>query len=241
MPPAYRSSMSVYAMVHGGWHGAWCWERLTPELQALGHRVIAMDLPIEDSAATFDDYANIVCAATKDVSDENLVLVGHSMGGQTIPLVAARRRLSRLVYLCGVPPIPGRTFLQLMADESDMLNPGYTLGLGEKDSEGRRGWVDKELARIHLYSDCDERTVSTAFTRLRRQSLAPYKVPCSLPAYPDVATSYIVCAQDRMVSPDWSRRIAHGWLSADIIEMPGSHSPFLSRPRDLAAVLDGVG
>lgn len=233
--------MSTYAMVHGAWHGAWCWERLTPELEALGHRVIAMDLPIEDSAATFDDYANIVCAATQDVAGADLILVGHSMGGQTVPLVAARRQPSRLVYLCGVPPVPGRTFLQLMADESGMLNPDYTRGLGEKDSEGRRGWVDEELGRIHLYGDCDEHTASTAFTRLRRQSLAPYTFPCSLPAYPDVDTSYIVCAEDRMVSPDWSRRIARDWLSADLIELPGSHSPFYSRPRVLAALLHQLG
>ena len=79
-------------LVHGGGHGAWCWERLTPELEALGHRVIAMDLPIEDSAATFDDYANIVCAATQDVAGADLILVGHSIGGQTVPVVAARRQ-----------------------------------------------------------------------------------------------------------------------------------------------------
>lgn len=203
----------------------------------MGHRVIAMDLPIENSAATFDDYANIVCAATHDVAGADLILVGHSMGGQTVPLVAARRQLSRLVYLCGVPPVPGRTFLQLMADESDMLNSDYTRGLGEKDSEGRRGWVDEELARSHLYGDCDERTASTVFTRLRRQSLAPYTFPCSLPAYPDVDTSYIVCAEDCMVSPAWSRRIARDWLSGDLIELPGSHSPFYSRPKVLAALL----
>jgi pimeloyl-ACP methyl ester carboxylesterase len=230
--------MATYALVHGGWHGAWCWERLIPELEALGHSAIALDLPIEDSSATFDDYAEVVCAGTAEVPDTDLILVGHSMGGQSVPLVAMRRPLQHLVYLCGVPPIPGRPFLQQMADESGMLDAGYTQGLGEKDSEGRRGWADRELARFHMYGDCDERTVSSAFARLRRQSLSPYKVACSLTAYPDVDTTYVVCVEDRMVNPDWSRSIAHDWLDADVVEMPGSHSPFLSRPRELAEVLD---
>ena len=232
--------MSTFALVHGAWHGAWCWERLTPELEGLGHRVIAMDLPIDDSSASFDDYADTVCAAIEDVSGEDLILVGHSMGGQTVPIVAARRLLRHLVYLCGVPPIPGRPFVQQMADESDMLNPDYTQGLSEKDSEGRRSWIDKELTRFHLLADCDETTASATFDRLRPQSIAPYMVPCSLPAYPDVDTTYVVCVEDRMVNPDWSRRIAHEWLDAELIELPGSHSPFLSRPRDLADVLNGL-
>ena len=55
--------MSTFALVHGAWHGAWCWERLTPELEALGHRVITLDLRSDDSSASFDDYADAVCAA----------------------------------------------------------------------------------------------------------------------------------------------------------------------------------
>ena len=229
--------MATYALVHGAWHGAWCWERLTPELETLGHRVITMDLPIGDSTATFDDYAAVVCGAARDVSGEDLVLVGHSMAGQTIPIVAAQRPMRRLVYLCGVPPIPGIPFVQQMAEESEMLNAEYPRGLGETDSEGRRGWVDTEMAQFHLFGDCDERSAFAAFERLRRQSLAPYKIPCSLDAYPNVDTTYVLCSEDRMVNPDWSRRIARDWLKAELIEMPGSHSPFYSRPRELAALL----
>jgi pimeloyl-ACP methyl ester carboxylesterase len=54
--------MTTFALVHGAWHGAWCWEQLTP-LQRAGHDVVTMDLPSEDGAATFDTYADVVCAA----------------------------------------------------------------------------------------------------------------------------------------------------------------------------------
>jgi len=233
--------VATFGLVHGAWHGAWCWERLTPELEQRGHRVIAMDLPIDDSAASFDDYADTVCASLADVSGDQLVLVGHSLGGVIIPLVAARRPVRHLVYLCGVVPIPGRPLIQQIIDDSDMMNPDHTQGLSGKDAERRRSWIDKRLAHFHMYGDCDDDTVSAAFTRLRPQSLVPYKIPCSLGAYPVVDTTYVVCEEDRMVNPDWSRRIAHEWLRADLIEMPGSHSPFLSRPGHLANLLDRLG
>ena len=72
-----------------------------------GHDVVAMDLPLEDGAATFDTYADIVCAALGDRGDD-VVLVGHSYAGNTIPLVAARRPLRHLVYLCAMIPDIGQ-------------------------------------------------------------------------------------------------------------------------------------
>jgi pimeloyl-ACP methyl ester carboxylesterase len=88
--------MTTFALVHGAWHDAWCWERLAPLLQQAGHDVVAMDLPIDDNAATFDTWADVVCAAL-DRTGDDLVLVGHSYSGHAIPLVAARRPVRHLV------------------------------------------------------------------------------------------------------------------------------------------------
>jgi hypothetical protein len=66
--------MTTFALVHGGWHGAWCWELLTPLLEQAGHGVVAMDLPCEDPTANFDTYADVVCAAL-DGRDDDVVLV----------------------------------------------------------------------------------------------------------------------------------------------------------------------
>ena len=79
--------MSTFALVHGGWHGAWCWERLTPELEALGHRLISLDLPSDDSSASLDDYADVVCAALADVDGDDRVVIGHSLAGQTAEVI----------------------------------------------------------------------------------------------------------------------------------------------------------
>jgi pimeloyl-ACP methyl ester carboxylesterase len=94
--------VSTIAFVHGAWHGVWCWQRLLPELTALGHQSVVMDLPVDDGNATFDDYATVVSAACPDAV--NLVLIGHSLGAMVLPLVAARRRVSLMIFLCGLIP-----------------------------------------------------------------------------------------------------------------------------------------
>ena len=99
--------MTTFALVHGGYHGAWCWEQLTPLLQEAGHGVVTMELPLEDSTATFDTYADIVCAALDDC-DDDIVLVGHSYAGNTIPLVAARRPLRHRHACCRGCPARSR-------------------------------------------------------------------------------------------------------------------------------------
>jgi pimeloyl-ACP methyl ester carboxylesterase len=232
--------MATYALVHGAWHGAWCWERLTPELEAMGHHTVAVDLPIDDPSASFDDYADVVCAAISDQPGDDLIVVGHSLGGLTVSLVAARRQISHLVYLCALLPIPGQPFLFQLRGDREMTNPDYPKGLGPKDSLGRRAWVDDDLATFHLFDDCDNVLRTAAIARLRPQADYPYGLPCSLNKFPEVSSSYVVCAEDRMVNPDWSRRTARDRFGADVIEMPGSHSPFLSRPRALAGILDAL-
>ena len=147
----YAPPMGRFVLVHGAWHDAWCWERLTPELEALGHTCVTVSLPAEDPAATFETYAEVVA----DAVDKDSILVGHSLAGLTIPLVAARTRVRRLVYLCSLVPIPGRSFFEQLGDEPGTLDMGYAAGLAEPDDAGRRGWADPELAWQYLYGDLD--------------------------------------------------------------------------------------
>jgi pimeloyl-ACP methyl ester carboxylesterase len=227
--------MTTFVLVHGAWHGAWCWELLTPLLQQEGHDVVAMDLPCDDASASFETYADVVSAALVGC-DHDVVLVGHSLGANTIPLVAARRPIRHLVYLCGVvPAIDQSVFDQIVG--TDMMLPGWDAGLSEPDAESRTTWVDPDCARALLSADCDEATVDAAFNRLRPQASYPSYLPFSLSEFPAVGCTSVICSDDRVVNPDWSKRIARGRLGADIIELPGSHSPFLSQPSALADVL----
>ena len=95
--------MSTYVLVHGAWHGAWCWYKLTPLLQKLGHTVLTPDLPSHGidktptAAITLKDYSLRVCEVL-DSCPEPVILVGHSMGGVVITEAAQKAiRESKIV------------------------------------------------------------------------------------------------------------------------------------------------
>ena len=231
--------MTTFALVHGAWHGPWCWKILTPFLQQAGHSVVAPELPSEDGSADFDAYADMVCAALHLVSDD-VVVVGHSMGGPTAALIADRRPVRHLVYLCAAVPEGGIGLFDQWQAQPDMVcadfADGWLQSLSEPDEQLRTVWVDFDFVRRVFYADCDEATVTAAIDHLRPQAGYPWTVPCSLTEHPSVRCTSVVCSDDRIVNPGWSRRIARD-IGAEIIELPGSHSPLLSRPSAVADVL----
>jgi pimeloyl-ACP methyl ester carboxylesterase len=222
--------MATFGLVHGVCAGAWCWEPLVPHLQEAGHDVVAVDLPCEDSAATFSDYADVVVDGLGDSDD--VVVVGHSTGGATIPLVAARRPVRELVYLCAVIPAPGKSLADEGFDFRAIEPTEWQVGSDDGSFSIRPDAVSR-----HVAQDVDPELAAGLAGQLRRQFLAPFLEPCPLEALPDVPSRYILCRDDHIVAPDWSRRMAPERLGVEPIELPGSHSPMASRPRELADVL----
>jgi pimeloyl-ACP methyl ester carboxylesterase len=224
--------VTTFCLVHGAWHGGWCWDRLAPELEARGGKVVAPDLPCEDVDAGVSVYADVVDAALGDAGD--VILVGHSLGGATIPLVAARRPVRALVYLCALVPTPGEPISRAIADGA--LLPGFA-GSTVKDELGRTYWPDPAAAVHDLFHDAPPAAAVDAAARLRRQARAASREPCPLDELPDMERICVVCRDDRAVSASWSRTAARDLLGVEPVELPGSHSPFLSRPAELAELL----
>ncbi len=231
--------MTTFALLHGAWHGAWCWGRLIPFLTRAGHQVFAPDLPIDDGSADFDAYADVVCSALLGL-DDDVVVVAHSLGGVTGALIPSRCQVRHLVYLCAAIAEGGMGLIDQWQAQPDMICEdflkGWLLGLSEPDEQFRTTWVDFDFARAVFYGDCDEATVAAALDHLRPQSAYPWTVPCSLTDHPSVDCTSVICREDRILNPDWSRRKARD-IGADIVELPGSHSPLLSRPSAVADVL----
>jgi pimeloyl-ACP methyl ester carboxylesterase len=226
--------MATFVLVHGAWHGAWCWSALEPELAARGYQSIAVDLPCEDAAATFDDYATVVVAAAECV--EAPVLVGHSLGSISISMAALRTPAAHVVHLCGVlPPVAG-----MPHDDEPPQSDDSVFAALVRHPDGSHEWGDEDAAIAAMYADCPEAVARDAVRRLRRQQTAMWDVLTPLPAWPQVRTSYVVCDEDRMIHPEWSRWACARWLGIDPIEMPGSHSPMLARPAELADQLAGL-
>jgi pimeloyl-ACP methyl ester carboxylesterase len=222
------------ALVHGSYHGAWCWDFLAPELERLGHRVITVDLPISDPTLGAADYAKTVEGALDP--EKETMLVGHSMAGLVIPLVAARRPIHRLVFLAAFLPVPGKSANQQRKTEAvDGRVPPKS---AEWTDLGDDVWmVGPNTATELFFHDAPAAVQRWATQRLRPQSYRVMSETTPLTAWPDVESRSIVCRDDRAINPEWVRGAARQRLGVEAIELAGAHSPFLTRANELAQIL----
>ena len=226
--------MTTFALVHGGGHGGWCWERVAPLLESRGYQVVTPDLPINDVKAGATQWAAAVVDALRGCGDD-IVVVGHSMGGLAIPIVATMRPVRHLVFLGALVPVPGRAFGELMADYPDSTTQQVLARL-EYDDIGRV-LMPRDVNRELFYGDCPIDVADSVWERLRPQAFTIFAENCPLLKWPDTPCSYILMQGDRTVGPAWSRQIAPLRMGVTPIELPGSHSPFYSRPAQLTETL----
>lgn len=152
----------MFALVHGAWHGGWVWNEVVAELEAHGHRAVAPDLPCEDVDAGADDYAQVVVDALG--GERHAIVVGHSLGGVTIPLVPARMH----VYLSAFVPQPGCAPRER---GPGALAPGFA-DAALRDELGRSYWPDPAVAARDLqYPAGTESLESDGFARDQRDGL----------------------------------------------------------------------
>jgi pimeloyl-ACP methyl ester carboxylesterase len=224
--------MTTLALVHGAYHGAWCWDRVIPLLTARGMDVVAPELPCEDPAAGIAEYAAIVEAALDGRDD--VVIVGHSLGGLTIPVVASHRPIRRMVFLCSVPTGPGPAVAGAMAEmvtEEFLTAPRFTNDQGVE-------LLSNQACRQLFFDDCSDADADWAIAHLRPQAARPTSEPSPLTAWPNVAQSVVLAADDRCVRQSWAVPAARQRLGDnEPVILPGSHSPLLARPAQLADVL----
>jgi len=218
-----------FVLVHGAFHGAWCWDAVRKELDEAGHTTTAVGLPIEDPNAGAELYADEIVASTPKNAGP-VVFVGHSMGGLTIPIVAGRIPAAMTIYLCALLPVPGLSF--------DAQRPGAGTGFVPSVSpivspNGGTVWPEKGAIEI-FFHDCAPDVAIAAARQLRSQQWLITREVTPLRAWPAVPSAYIFCTDDRVVSRAYSVRAARSLLGVEAIEMPGGHSPFISRPADLA-------
>jgi pimeloyl-ACP methyl ester carboxylesterase len=225
--------VATFALIHGAGDVGWYWHLLEAELRARGHGTVAPDLPIEDDSAGLDEFADTVAGAVGDRPGP-LVVVGHSYGAFTAPLVAARRPAQLLVLLAGMIPRPGE------APDDWWYNTGYMAAAraqAERDG-GKTGHPDP---LVGFYHDVPPDLAKEALRRGdRAQSPASGAAPWPLDAWPDVPTRFILCRDDRFFPADFMRRLAAERRGGVASEIDGGHCVALSRPEELADVLTGL-
>ena len=210
--------MATFVLIHGAGDAAWSWHLLAAELEARHQDVVAMDLPCDDDRAGLAEYADTVIDAIGDRRD--LVVVGHSFGAFTAPLVGARIAADRLVLLAPMIPAPGEPFGDWWA------NTGYAPPEPGED----------EMAMF--FHDVPPHLAAEAMRHERDQSSTPLDAPWPLEAWPEVPTSVLICRDDRVFPAPFSRRVAQERLGITPDEIDGGHCVALSRPGALAEQLD---
>lgn len=221
---AKRATKATFVPIHAAGDGAWNWHLVTDALRARGHDVVAVDLPADDESAGLWEYADAVVDAVGDRT--NVVVVAHSFGGFTGPLVCARAEVSALVLVTAMIPAPGEPPADWWA------NTGYAEARREVAVEG-----DDDISTY--YHDVPPELAAEAMRRQRNHpSERAYGEPWPLEAWPDVPTSFLLCRDDRLFPADWMRGLVSERLGIVPDEIASGHCPMLSRPVELADRLE---
>ncbi len=237
--------MSTFVLIHGAWHGGWCWSKVAPLLRQNGHTVVAPDLPGhgEDKTPvteiTLKRYTDYVVALL-DHQPKPVVLVGHSMGGLVISEAAEKRpeKIESLVYVCAFLLRNGETLGGVAERESDALvMPNLVVSEDQVSARLKDGVIKQTF-----YTNCSDEDATRSQSRLVSQALAPFMTPLQLSAsrFGRVRRTYVECTRDRAISINIQREMQANSPCETVHTIETDHSPFLSTPNDLATILLSV-
>lgn len=232
----------MFILIHGAYHGGWCWDRLVARLQDRGQTCFAPDLPGHGTDPgwlvdqSMENYVSRIAHAI-DEADTPVSLVGHSMSGTTALLAAVARpeRIERIVFLTAYIPAPGESILHCLGKD-----PACFAETSRTEVEG----INAVSVKTHslgrdFYQDADERELKWVQDRLQLQAPRPFRHVCDYdPAIiADIPKAAIICQRDRAISAGYQRDMAERAGCDPIRDIDSDHSPFVTHPDELAALL----
>jgi pimeloyl-ACP methyl ester carboxylesterase len=244
-PRPAKAAPAHFVLVHGAWHGAWCWSKVVPLLRAEGHMVTAVDLPgrwyrPEQMAGISPDQFVETVGQVLQTSPQPVVLVGHSLGGSTISLTAERYpdHIRRLVYLTAFLVASGDFVGKLAAADKQSWIPRAV----RRDPVTSVSTIDPARAREVFYQDCSDDDVRIATQLLSAEPAAMGGARMNLTAerFGRIERAYIECLQDRAIPIDAQRAMQSALPCKQVRTMDTSHSPFFSKPVELVSILSGL-
>jgi pimeloyl-ACP methyl ester carboxylesterase len=231
--------MSTFVLVHGAWHGAWCWQKLVPLLEREGHRVVAPDLlglgadhtPLAE--ATLENWTEQICRVL-DAEAAPVILVGHSRGGLIISQVAERRpdKIRKVVYLTAMLVKNGEAGLATLGALGHTPLQDHIV----PDAAGTSLTVRDEGIKSSFYGMCLDEDVVLAKRLLRPEPMEPSNAPVvvSEQNFGRVPRVYIECLRDGAILPAMQKAMYTATPCQHVIAMDTDHSPFFSAPAELA-------
>ena len=234
--------MSVFVLVHGVSHGAWCWFKVKPVLEQFGHTVVCPDLPAHGldrtplSDVSLAKYSDAICDVVENQS-EPAILVGHSLGGVVISEVANRlpEAIECLVYLSAFLLRPNQSIHQVIADDSDSQIPtGFDF-----NNDGTVAMPKLSAVSELFYNDCAPEFVALAQSLLVPIAVGPHDESL-MRTNKNIPRVYIECTLDRAITPIAQRRMQADMRCERVVKIDAGHSPFFSVPDVLGAKLHSL-
>lgn len=236
--------MASFILIHGSWHGGWCFDTLKALLEAHGHEVIAPDLPGMGGneaalrSVTLDGWAAFAADLCRDATQSPVVLAGHSRGGIIVSQAAemAPDAIDALVYICAMMLPDGMSRADFKQLEEP--NPAFDAIISPV-LEGAGTVVDKDKAGAIFAQLYPPETAAAAMAQVVAEPHGPRSTRLTLSAerFGSLPRTYIECTEDRAIPLSSQRLMQQLVPGAEVVTLWADHSPYLSRPQALAAAL----
>ena len=239
--------MPTFVLLHGAWHGGWCWRKVEPLLRQSGSRVYAPSLTgmgershlvqhLDPAAINLDLHIQDVAALLESEGLEEVILVGHAYAGMVITGVAevCPQRLAHLVYVNGVVPRDGEAMVdQLDAVRGTEFTARVRMAIKSHEDFLPPPTTAEEIRRRWAIADPEDQ--SWMLPRLRPQPVASFAQPVRLsnPEALKISRSFILCSESGF-DPVAEQARQPGW---GLYQLDTGHDPMITKPREVAEIL----
>jgi pimeloyl-ACP methyl ester carboxylesterase len=233
-------SMAHFLFLHGSWHGAWCWHKVLPRMQAAGHYATAIDLPGRGRAMartyTVSLERMVRAAEAALVPNEKTTVVVHSRYGIVASSLAERvpEKIARTIYLASFMLPNGKRVLDYLPDRDSLLT-------GRVEINRLALWdrLHPAAYREALYADCSEDDVALANALLVREPIRPALTRLALTEgrYGSVPRAFIRLTQDKAISLSLQDRLLNETCADRVESLEASHSAYFSQPDTLVKTI----
>ncbi len=234
--------MSDFVLVHGAWAGGWSWEKVVPLLGQKGHQVKAPDLPGHGmdktplSGVNLQAYTEKICQVL-DEFDDQVILVGHSMGGIVISQAAEERpqKVKKLVYLAAYLLQNGETIMQVFEEDKGSLL-GANLTMPDDKSYVT---LNEEGIKEVVYPDASDEDKAQIMERIVSQASMPFATPINITEenYGSISRVYIECLNDLVITPTAQKDMYTKMPCERVLSLNASHTPNYGAPEKLVEQL----
>ena len=228
------SDRPTLLLVHGAWHGAWAWEPLQSELEARGWDVRTVDLPTvhadDPRGLHMTDDADAIAAAIDEIGGP-VAVVAHSYGGVPTTQGATSESVVHIVYIAAFVLDAGESLLGSVGG----VAPSWWVVDGPLATAG----TEAEPAAGLFFGDVDDAVAATAVGQLKAQSSAAFSDEVTAVAWRDKDTTYVITEQD-VIFPLPAQEALAARSGSTAVRMDTSHSPFLSKPSELADIIENA-